>query len=155
ENLRDRRPAGHLRQLLPDRRVGKDVHRRHRRTGRSQRLERTPGVATHHELRRALHEQRHRLVLDHVLDPLGNFAHVVPSVLIPRSWLVPPPRGPAGASVTSRCCSSSGNPSKRGLSTVTWKWSPPPVRSSTRSSGASGNASRSSDSRRSTAMKGE
>src|SRR5439155_21851531 len=30
--------------------------------------------------------------------------------------------------------------SKRGLATVTWKWSPPPVRSTTESSSASGNA---------------
>ena len=49
--------------------------------------------------------------------------------------MVPSRSGSASASLTSRCCSSSGSPSKRRLSTVTWKWSPPPVRSSTRNSG--------------------
>src|SRR5437660_7395329 len=54
--------------------------------------------------------------------------------------MVPSRSGSARASLTSRCCSSKGSSSKRGVATVTWKWSPPPVRSSTRSSVASGNA---------------
>src|SRR5919197_1920689 len=57
--------------------------------------------------------------------------------------MVPSARGSARASFTSRCCSRSGSPLKRGLVTATWKWSPPPVRSSTTSSVASGNAARS------------
>src|ERR687887_351456 len=62
--------------------------------------------------------------------------------------MVPSARGSARASFTSRCCSSSGSPLKRGLVTATWKWSPPPVRSSTTSSVASGNATRSKVSNR-------
>src|SRR5919197_1842956 len=57
--------------------------------------------------------------------------------------MVPSARGSARASFTSRCWSRSESPLKRGLVTATWKWSPPPVRSSTRSSVASGNAARS------------
>src|SRR5205823_8555966 len=144
-------PARHLRQLLADRRVREDVHGRHGCARRPQRLERPARVAAHHELWCALHEQHDLLVLDHVLDPFAQLGHVVPLVLIRSSWMVPSRSGSASASLTSRCCSSSGKPSKRGLSTVTWKWSPPPVRSSTRSSAASGNAPRNRDSSRSTA----
>src|SRR5829696_5824085 len=42
----------------------------------------------------------------------------------------------------------SERPAKRSLATVTWKWSPPPVRSTTAISPASGNASRRRSSRR-------
>src|SRR5439155_6532170 len=132
-----------------------DVHRGDRGTGFPERTQRAVGVPAHHELRRPLHEERHRLVLDHVLDPFGDLAHAVPLVLIRSSWIVPSRSGSASASLTSRCWSRSEIPAKRGLATVTWKWSPPPVRSSTDSSAASGNASRRSDSRRSTAMPGE
>ena len=55
--------------------------------------------------------------------------------------MVPSASGAASASFTRRCCSSNGSPSNRELATVTWKWSPAPVRSSTSSSDASGNAS--------------
>ena len=78
EHLRDRRPARQRRQLLPDRRVGKHVDGRHRRAGVAQRVQRAVGVAAHDELRRALHEERDRLVLDDVLDALGELAHGVP-----------------------------------------------------------------------------
>src|SRR5204863_8797755 len=94
----------------------------------------------HHELRRALHEERHRLLLDDLLDPFAQIAHIVPLVLIRSSWIVPSRSGSASASFTSRCWSSSESPSKRGLATTTWKWSPPPVRSSTATSPASGKA---------------
>src|SRR5581483_11865403 len=57
--------------------------------------------------------------------------------------MVPSRSGSESASFTRRCCSSSGSPAKRLLATVTWKWSPPPVRSSTLSSAASGKAERS------------
>src|SRR5205085_3305205 len=68
EDLRDRRPAGDLLQLLANRRVGEDVDGRDRRAGLAQRLERAVGVAAHHELRRALHEDGHGLLLDQALD---------------------------------------------------------------------------------------
>ncbi len=54
--------------------------------------------------------------------------------------MVPSASGAASARLTSRCCSTSDSPSNDPLSTVTWKWSPPPVRSST-STPPSGNAS--------------
>src|ERR671930_2466030 len=57
--------------------------------------------------------------------------------------MVPSASGSPSASCTSRCCPRSGSPLKRGLVTATWKWSPPPVLSSTDSSRASGNAARS------------
>src|SRR5919204_4679381 len=56
--------------------------------------------------------------------------------------MVPSASGSARASFTSRCWSRSESPLKRGLVTVTWKWSPPPVRSATSSSAASGKAAR-------------
>src|SRR5436190_7462204 len=56
--------------------------------------------------------------------------------------MVPAANGAASAALTSLCCSRSGRSSNRGLVTSTWKWSPPPVRSETRTSVASGNASR-------------
>src|SRR5919197_3071148 len=62
--------------------------------------------------------------------------------------MVPLASGSSRASLTSRCCSRSGGPLNRGLVTATWKWSPPPVRSSTTSSVASGNAARSKPSNR-------
>ena len=43
--------------------------------------------------------------------------------------MVPSASGAASARLTSRCCSTSERPSNDALSTVTWKWSPPPVRS--------------------------
>ena len=43
----------------------------------------------------------------------------------------PSASGAASASFTRRCWSMSGSPSKASLTTVTWKWSPPPVLSST------------------------
>src|SRR6266487_2366339 len=54
--------------------------------------------------------------------------------------MVPSRSGSASASFTRRCWSSSDRSAKRGLATVTWKWSPPPVRSSTYTSVASGKA---------------
>src|SRR5919197_1683001 len=62
--------------------------------------------------------------------------------------MVPSRSGSPSASFTSRCCSRSGSPLKHALVTATWKWSPPPVRSSTTSSAASGNAARSKVSNR-------
>src|ERR671931_1348913 len=58
--------------------------------------------------------------------------------------MVPSASGAARASYTSRCCSTSERPSKRRLTTVTWKWSPPPVRSSTETSSPGKAASKSS-----------
>src|ERR1044072_832279 len=58
--------------------------------------------------------------------------------------MVPSASGVARASYTRRCCSTSERPSKRELATVTWKWSPPPVRSSTETSSPRKAASRSS-----------
>src|SRR5207248_305036 len=87
------------------------------------------------------HEERDRLGLDHVLDLLAKRAHDhVPLVVIRSSWMVPSASGAASAVLTKRCWSISGSPSKRGLATVTWKWSPPPVRSTTSSTDASGKA---------------
>src|SRR5438477_10066709 len=68
EDLRDRRPAREGRQLLPDARVGKDVDGGHGCAGLTKRTQRPVGVPAHHVLRRALHEERHRLVLDDLLD---------------------------------------------------------------------------------------
>src|SRR5436190_7309835 len=68
--------------------------------------------------------------------------------------MVPSASGSASASYTSRCCSTSESPAKRWLATETWKWSPPPVRSSTESS-SPGNASRSSSSTRVRASMGQ
>ena len=45
--------------------------------------------------------------------------------------MVPSASGAASARLTSRCCSTSERPSNATLATVTWKWSPPPVRSTT------------------------
>src|SRR6476469_5322915 len=103
EDLRDRRPARKLRKLLPDRRVGEDVHRGHRRTGLAQRTKSAVRVAAHDELRRALHEEHYGLVVDHVLDAVLDLAHEVPLVLIRSSWIVPSRSGSASASFTSRC----------------------------------------------------
>src|SRR5205823_2496856 len=107
------------RELLTDLGVGQDVDGRDRRAGVAQRAKRTIRVAAHHELRRAFHEECHRLVFDHVLDPTGKLAHAVPFVLILSSWMVPSRSGPASASLTSRYCSSSGRPAKAGLATIT------------------------------------
>src|SRR5579862_2869151 len=54
--------------------------------------------------------------------------------------MVPSARGSASAWYTRRCCSTSERPPSDGAVTTTWKWSPPPVRSITSSSVASGNA---------------
>ena len=53
--------------------------------------------------------------------------------------MVPSASGAASARLTRRCCSTSESPSNDPLWTLTWKWSPPPVRSST-STLPSGNA---------------
>src|SRR6266540_611685 len=82
EDLGDRRPAGERRELLADARVGEDVDRRDRRACPAQRLERALGVPAHRELGRALHEQRHVLGLDDLLDLVRQFAHSAPLVLI-------------------------------------------------------------------------
>jgi monothiol glutaredoxin len=142
-----------LRELLTDRRIGEDVHCSDGCAGLAKRAKRAVGVAAHDELRRALHEERNRLVLDDVLDRVLQLAHEVPLVLIRSSWMVPSRKGSASAALTRRCWSRSDRPSKRGLVTITWKWSPPPVRSSTRSSSAPGNAACSKDSSRSTATR--
>ena len=57
-------------QLLPDAGVGEDVDGSDGRAGAPQRLQRALRVAAHHELRSPLHEQSHRLRLDHGLDPV-------------------------------------------------------------------------------------
>src|ERR1700674_5369605 len=54
--------------------------------------------------------------------------------------MVPSRNGSESASFTSRRWSSRERPVKRRLATGSWKWSPPPVRSTTCSSVASGNA---------------
>src|SRR5579885_948048 len=54
EHLRDRRPAREVREFLPDRGVGKDVHRGDGRARLAERAERAVRVAAHDELRRAL-----------------------------------------------------------------------------------------------------
>ena len=55
----------------------------------------------------------------------------VPSFVMRSSWIVPSASGAASARLTIRCCSTSETPSNASLATVTWKWSPPPVRSRT------------------------
>src|SRR5262245_1859149 len=153
EDLRNRRPARERGELLADGWIGKDVDRGHGRSGLTQRAQCAVGVAAHDELRRPLHEERHGLVLDQILDALAQLGHSLPFVLIRSSWIVPSRSGSASASFTSRCCSSSERLTNLGLATTTWKWSPPPVRSSTVSSVASGNARSSSTCRESTATK--
>src|SRR4029450_9345742 len=106
----------------------------------AQRLESAHRVAAHDEVRRALHEERHVLGGDDILNLVAKLVQLVPFVFTLTSETGPPASGAPSASLTSRCCSISGSPSKRVLATVTWKWSPPPVRSSTDSSAASGNA---------------
>src|SRR6185312_4459014 len=86
-----------------------------------------------------LHEEGHVRPFDDVLDLVG-VAHGVPFVLIRSSWMVPSASGAASAWYTRRCCSTSDRPESDGAVTTTWKWSPPPVRSVTSSSVASGNA---------------
>src|SRR6185312_1100157 len=82
-------------------------------------------------LGRALHEDRDGLVVDHLLDLVVE-RHAVPFVVVMRSsWIVPSASGAASARLTMRCCSTSETPSNAALATVTWKWSLPPVRSST------------------------
>src|SRR5262245_35585837 len=144
EDLRDRRPARLGRELLADRRIRKHVDCGDRRARAAERLECPQRVAAHHHLGRALHEQGDVLALDHLPDVRAQVGHHVPFVLIRNSWIVPSASGPASASLTRRCWSISESPSKRALATVTWKWSPVPVRSCTSSSDASGNASPSS-----------
>jgi len=56
----------------------------------------------------------------------------------------PSARGAARASFTRRCWSMSESPSKAVLTTVTWKWSPPPVLSWTSTDDAPGKAASSS-----------
>jgi streptomycin 6-kinase len=58
--------------------------------------------------------------------------------------MVPSASGAASALLTRRCWSIRARPENRGLTIVTWKWSPPPVRSITDSSVESGNACSSS-----------
>src|SRR6185312_12228523 len=83
EHLRDRRPAGERRELLADAWVGQHVDRGHGRPRAPKRLERAMRVAAHHELRRALHEQRHVLAVDDPLHLVLNLvAHEAPLVLI-------------------------------------------------------------------------
>ena len=57
-------------ELLADARVGKDVDGRDRRAGGVERLQRAVRVAAHDHLRRPLHEEGHRLLLDDVRDLL-------------------------------------------------------------------------------------
>jgi predicted dithiol-disulfide oxidoreductase (DUF899 family) len=75
EDLRDRRPAGERRELLADLRVGEDVDSCHWRARAAQRFQRPRRVPAHGPLRRALHEQGHRLVRDDLLDLLAHLAH--------------------------------------------------------------------------------
>src|SRR6185503_20362364 len=76
-------------------------------------------------------EDRDGLVVDHVLDLVAE-RHAGPFVVVMRSsWIVPSASGAASARLTIRCCSTSETPSNASLATVTWKWSPPPVRSRT------------------------
>ena len=95
-------------------------------------------VAARRPLGRALHEDRDGLVVDHVLDLVAE-RHAGPFVVMRSSWIVPSASGAASARLTRRCCSTSESPSNAALATVTWKWSPPPVRSTT-STVPSGNA---------------
>src|SRR5262249_50191337 len=152
KDLRDRRPTGDRRQLLPDRRIRQDVDRRHRRPGATQRLQRTVGVPAHDDRRRALHEEGDVGAVDDFPDLVG-VAHVAPLVSIRSSWIVPSASGVDSASYTRRCCSTSESPVNDGAETTTWKWSPPPVRSMTSSSVASGNAP-SSSRRRGSVLRG-
>src|SRR5206468_12855640 len=140
EDLGDRRPAGDLGQLLADARIGENVDRRDGRTRRVQRLQRAVRVAAHDHLWRALHEERHGLLADDLRDLLVQGLHAVPFVLMRSSWMEPSARGAASASFTRRCWSRRETPSNAELTTVTWKWSPVPVRSWTSSAAASGNA---------------
>src|SRR5690606_367451 len=112
---------------------------RDRRTGLPERLERPQRVAARRSLGGALHEDGDRLGVDHLLDLLAE-RHAVPFVWIRSSWIVPSASGAASARFTSRCCSTSESPSKAVAVTATWKWSPPPVRSTT-STAAPGKAS--------------
>src|SRR5207244_11681682 len=97
-HLADRRPAGEPSRLLADRWVGEDVDGGDRSARPAQRLERTQRVPAHDPLRRALHEQGHRLLRDHLLDLLPQLHHRLPVVLILSSWIVPSARGSASAS---------------------------------------------------------
>src|SRR3954451_20998724 len=139
EHLRDRRPTRDRGEVLTDRWIGKDVDGGDRRTRAAQCLQRAIRVAAHHESRRAFHEDRNIRVVDHLLD-LVRIAHAAPFVLMRSSWIVPSASGAESASYTRRCCSTSDSPFSDAAVTVTWKWSPPPVRSTTSSSVASGNA---------------
>src|SRR5581483_2487541 len=143
EDLRDRRPAGKRAQLLADLRVRQDVDRGDRCARTAQRLQGAIGVPAHHERRGALHEQRDVRAVDDALDLVG-VAHVAPLVEIRSSWMRPSASGSASASYTRRCWSTSDSPVSDGDATTTWKWSPPPVRSVTCSSVASGDACSSS-----------
>ena len=101
----------------------------------AQRAQRTVGVAAHDELRRSLHEQRHRLVVDDVLDPFAQL--VAHASLRLDSKLVD---GAVAQRLGERLVDEpvlveQREPVEAGLVTVTWKWSPPPVRSSTLNSG--------------------
>ena len=125
-------------ELLTDPRIGKDVDRRDRGAGFPERPKRAVGVPAHHGLRCPFHEHRDIGAVDDVLDLIAH-RHVVPLVVIRSSWIVPSASGAASAAFTSRCWSIRLTPSKRALSIVTWKWSPPPVLSTTAIS-APGNA---------------
>src|SRR6476659_2201587 len=140
EHLRDRRPTGDPGQLLADARIREHVDRGDRRAGGVQGLQRAMRVSAHDQLWRAFHEHGDGLVLDHVGDLLVQGFHAVPFVLIRSSWMEPSARGAASASFTRRCWSRRATPSKSAVTTVTWKWSPVPVRSSTSTAVAPGKA---------------
>src|SRR5829696_6802333 len=97
ENLRDRRPARELGQLLADLGVRQHVDRRDRRARLAERLERAHRIPAHDELRRSLHEDDDVLGLDDLLDLVAKLAHAVPLVVIRSSWMVPSASGSASA----------------------------------------------------------
>ena len=97
EDLRDRRPAGESGELLAEARVGEDVDGGHGCAGVAQGAERSLRVAARGEARRPLHEERHGLGLDDLVDLIAQ-GHCGPFVLIRSSWIEPSASGAASAS---------------------------------------------------------
>src|SRR3954447_10528314 len=99
EQLRDRRPVGDGRQLLPDARVGEDVDGGE---GRAERVERGHGArreAAARLLRRPLHEEDHLVFADRVgngvPDGIARIGHYYSALVTrDRAWIGPPISGP-------------------------------------------------------------
>src|SRR5690242_10098123 len=97
EQLRDRRPVGKCRELLPNPRIREDVHRGKGLPKRLQSGDRPCRETTGRLVGVALHEENHWVLVDCALNRVAHrvIAHVLSSlseawVWIERAWMRPP-----------------------------------------------------------------